>query len=288
MSHATDSPPPPQSLADALPKRPVAVTPPLTVAPLGSLGMVALLLTFLGGLAWWLGPDLVRDWRIGSDAIPAADVRLENPRCASRLAVLNLCDVTLADERTPGEKRRLWYAFIGTGAAEDLAVLQPLRSASDPRLVATTLGLARRTQRALTLALGLALIGACIAAVVRMIQQSLVNFRAFRRLSGQRLTPVVVDIERNNLVPPRRRLWVYLYDDVGKRERAFIELPSKDRPLFTDSSEKRALALRGERGGMPLLIDARLKCLDLTGPEKESFYAACRAAFGLPGGSASP
>ncbi len=271
------------NLADALPSRPVAVKPPQTVAPLGSLGMFALLFTLMGGLLWWLGPDLVRDWRIGSDATPAGEVRIESPRCRSRLLVLNLCDVTLVDERSAGVvQRTLWYLFIGTGAADGLTAVQPLRSAADLGLVSTTLGLERRAQRSLTLALAVALLAACIAAVARMLQQSLSNLSAFRGLSGQRLTPVVVDIERNNLVPPRRRLWVYLYDDGGRRQRAFIELPSKDRPLFTDASEKRALALRGERGGMPLLIDARLGCLDLTGPEKEAFYAACRAAFGLP------
>ncbi len=166
--------------------------------------------------------------------------------------------------------------------------MQPLRSATDPALVSTTFGLERRTERSFTLALAVALLLACIAAVARMVQQSLSNLSAFRGLSGQRLVPIVVDIERNNLVPPRRRMWVYLYDDDGRRGRAFIELPSKDRPLFTDSSEKRALALRGERGGTPLLMDARLECLDLTASEKEAFYAACRRAFGVPGSRASP
>jgi len=273
------------SLADALPKRPVAVTPPQTVAPLGSLGMFALLFMLVGGLAWWLGPDLVRDWRIAGDATQAADVRIESRRCRSRLAVFNLCDVTVIDERSAaGAKRTFWYVFIGTGAADGLAAVQPLRSAADPGLISTTLGLGRRTERSLTLALAVALLAACIAAVARMVQQSLSNLGAFRGLSGQRLVPVVVDIERNNLVPPRRRLWVYLFDDGGRRERAFIELPSKRRPLFTDASEKRALALRGERGGIPLLIDAGLECLDLTAPEKEAFYAACRRAFARPDG----
>ena len=277
------------SLADALPNRPVAVTPPRTVAPLGSLGMFALLFALLGGLLWWLGPDLVRDWRVGRDAAQATNVRIESPRCGSRLVVLNLCDVTLIDERgAGGAKRTAWYAFIGTRAAEGLTAVQPLRSATDPALVSTTFGLERRTERSFTLALAVALLLACIAAVARMVQQSLSNLNAFRGLSGQRLVPIVVDIERNNLVPPRRRLWVYLYDDDGRRGRAFIELPSKDRPLFTNSSEKRALALRGERGGTPLLMDARLECLDLTASEKEAFYAACRRAFGVPDSRASP
>jgi len=267
-------------LSDALPSRPVAVTP-RTIAPLSALGIFGLLFAVLGGLVWWLGPDLARDWRIGSDANAAGDVRVEAARCRSRLVVLNLCDVTLADERGAEPARRtLWYAFIGTNPSNGLAAMQPLRSRSDPALVTTTLGGEKRSARTVTLAVAVALIAACIVAVARVMQQGLRNQRAFRALSGQRLIPVVVDIERNNLLPPRRRLWVYLYDDGGRQARAFIELPSKDRPLFTDPSEKRALALRAERGGVPLLLDARLGCLDLTAPEKEAFYAACRAAFG--------
>jgi hypothetical protein len=267
-------------LSDALPSRPVAVTP-RTVAPLGALGMFALLFAVLGGVVWWLGPDLARDWRIGSDATPAGDVRVEEARCRSRFVVLNLCDVTLADQRGADPARRtLWYAFIGTKPSNGPAAMRPLRSGSDPGLVATTLGLEKRSARSVTLAIAVALLASCIAAVARMMQQGLRNLRAFRALSGQRLIPVVVDIERNNLLPPRHRLWVYLYDDGGRRARAFIELPSRDRPLFTDSSERRAVALRGERGGIPLLLDARLGCLDLTAPEKDAFYAACRAALG--------
>jgi hypothetical protein len=273
-------------LADALPSRPFAVTPPQTVAPLASLGIFALPLAVLWGLVWWLGPDLVRDWRIGSDATPAGDVRVEEVRCRSRFFVLNLCDVVLAGEASEGPaKRTLWYAYIGAKASNGPAAARPLRSASDRRLVSTALGLQARTARSLTLALAAALLLACAAAVARMTLQGLRNRRAFRALSGQRLVPVVVDIERHNLLPPRRRLWVYRYHDGDSQARAFIELPSRDRPLFIDSSEKRAIALRGERGGVPLLLDARLGCLDLTGPEKEAFYAACRAALALQDGA---
>jgi hypothetical protein len=275
-----------KGLADALPSRGVAVTAPRTVVPPGSLGVFALLFALLGGLSWWLGPDLVRDWQIGGDATPAADVRIEQARCRSRLRVVHLCDATLVDERGPAPARRtLWYAFADIEAPSGLAALRPLRSASDPGLVSTTLGLEKRGQRSLALALAVALLVLCIAAVARMTQQGLRSQRAFRGLSGQRLVPTVVEIERNNLVPPRRRLWVYRYDDAGGRQRAFMELPSRQRPLFTDPTERRALAVRGERGGTPLLLDARLECLDLTADEKETFHAACRTAFGAQHGA---
>lgn len=276
-------------LADALPRRPVAVRPPQTVAPLALLRLFAMLFGALGGMLWWLGPGLARDWRIGNDAVAASGIRIEAARCRSRLVVLHFCDVAL--ENQPGTAaggRRLWYVFIdapiGAQAAERIA---PLRSRSSPELLATDLGLAKLIQRSLTLMLAAGILALCIGVAVRALQQGLRTASAFRGLSGARLIPVVVEIERHNLVPPRRRLWVYLYDGVGRQERASIELPSKDRPLFTDASEKWALALRGAEAGAPLLLDGRLTCLDLTAAEKAAFYAACRRAFGVEDGGNS-
>ena len=90
---------------------------------------------------------------------------------------------------------------------------------------------------------------------------------------------IAVEIERKNIVPPRRRMWVYLYDDGGRVGRAVVELSSKDGLVFLTADEKWALALRGEQGGTPLLLDSRLTCLDLTEGEKAAFHEACRAAL---------
>lgn len=273
-------------LADALPRRPIAVRPPQTVGPLALLGVLALLIGALAGLLGWLGPNLVEDWRFG-DAAPARDVRVEEARCRSRFFALQVCDATLAQDGTgAAAKRTLWYVFVGAKDKERAVV--PLRSRSDPAHLSTDLGQEKLLSRSATLALAVALLALCIGAAGLVAQQGFHNLSAFRDLSGQQLTPVVVEIERHNFLPPRRRLWVYLYDDGGKQGRAFLELPARDRPLFTDASEKHALALRGAAGGTPLLLDANLACLDLTEAEKAAFYAACRKALGLPeGGSAA-
>lgn len=267
----------PADLADALPRRPVAVRPPQTVGPLALLGVFALLIGALAGLLRWLGPSLVEDWRIG-DTAAAHDVRIEEARCQSRFFVLQFCNVTLAEDGAT-DKRTPWYVFLG--AKDDRRAVVPLRGRSDPARLSTDLGQEKLLSRSATLALGVALLALCIGAALRVALQGYHNLRAFRGLSGQRLTPVVVEIERQNFLPPGRRLWVYLYDDGGKRGRAFVELPSRERPLFTDASEKHALALRGAHGGTPLLLDGKLACLDLTETEKAAFYAGCRKAFGL-------
>src|SRR5262245_27794298 len=123
-------------LADALPRRPVAVRPPQTVEPVALLGVFALLIGALASLLWWLGPDLVKDWRMG-DAIAANEVRIEEARGRSRFLALQICDTTLAEEGTAA-KRTLWYVFMGA-KGDERAVL-PLRSRSDPAHLSTDLG----------------------------------------------------------------------------------------------------------------------------------------------------
>lgn len=264
-------------LADALPRRPIAVRPPPTIGPLAGFGLFAMLFGMLGGVLWWLGPDLASDWRIRNDVVSAArDARIERARCRTWLGLIKVCDVTYADD-SGGSERTLWYLFIGAPGEERTELL---RSRTDPAQVVTSLGLENLYNRVAALALLLVVLAFCIAAAVQVLHKGMRTRRAFIDMSGQRLTPVVVEIERKNLVPPRRRMWVYLYDDDGKQGRAVVELPSKDRVLFVTADERWALAVRGVQGGPPLLLDAKLTCLDLTEAEKAVFYDACRTAFG--------
>ena len=107
----------------------------------------------------------------------------------------------------------------------------------------------------------------------------MVTRRALAALSGQRLSPVVVGVEGKIAIAHKRRRWTYLYDAGGRQERAFIELAKGNDPLFVTPDGKRALALEGQDGGVPLLLDAKLSSLDLSDAEKEAFFAACRKAL---------
>jgi len=263
-------------LTHALPRRPIAVRrPPGTVGLAAMLGPFALLFGLLGLVLWGLGPDIANDWRMRNDAVSAAgDVRAEAARCRSWLAVVRACSVTYAD--STGGKRSLWYLYFGAPGEERIELV---RSRSDPALISTNVGLERLTGRTLAMALLAGVLLLCIAVAAHVVHKGATLQRAFAAMSGQRLTPVVVEIERKNLVPPRRRMWVYLYDDDGKPGRAVVELSSKDRLLFVTAGERWALALRGEQGGTPLLLDSRLSSLDLTEAEKAAFLEACGAAF---------
>jgi hypothetical protein len=274
----------PNTLANALPKRPIVVRPP-AASRLASLGLFALLLGMLAGILAWLGPDLVRDSRIGHATAAAHGARIEETRCRAWLRVLTFCHIDVA-ERTDGAetKRTLRYAFVGTASDQPV---QLQRSRSDSSLLTTDLGLERFFSRLITLVLfcAIPLIGIRVTAVMQ--EDARRAERAFAAMSGRPLTPVIVEIERRNLMPPRRRLWAYLYESEAGRQRAVVEWPAADRPIFTAADEKRAVALQADGGGAPLLLDAKLSCLDITDAEREAFYAACRAAFAGPQSSDS-
>jgi hypothetical protein len=269
-----------QALSRALPRRPIAVRPPPASASLVSLGPIVLLLGMLAGILAWLGPDLVRDWSIRDGAVAADRARLEEVRCRTWLRVLRFCHIAVVEELGDAEARRtLRYAFIAM-AQEQPVTLR--RSRSDPALLTTEIGLQMFFSRLITLTLFCAIVVLCIGVTAMALVRAATAQRAFAAMSGQRLMPVVVEIERKNFVPPHRRLWAYLYDGESGSERATIEWPARVRPLFTSAQERWAVALQGERSDAPLLLDAGLTCLDLTEPERAAFYAACRAAFGEP------
>ena len=280
MSNASSpNPGVPAALAAALPRRPIVVQPPAS-GQLGYLALLALLFAILAGILAWLGPDLTRDWNI-RDATAAADsARIEETRCRTWLGVLSFCHIAVADPAAGTEAQRtLRYAFIGRAGEQPI---QLQRSRSDPSLLTSDLGLERVLSRLITLVLFCAVPLFAMRVTVVTHENAEKALRAFAAMSGRRLTPVIVEIERKNFVPPRRRLWVYLHDGESGRERAHIEWPARDRPLFTSEEEKWAVALKGERDGPPLLLDAGLTCLDLTDAERAAFYEGLRAAFARP------
>jgi hypothetical protein len=250
-------------------------------------GLFTMLFGLLAGVLWWLGPDLVNDWRMDRDVIEAraGEATLGDARCRSRLAVFTVCDITFTAGATAegagSASRTLWYFFIGTADAEPIMLLRQ-RQAADrrPMVITTNLGLARLHQRLLTLALMVGLIVFCIAISVEMLRAAARTRRALMDLSGQKLSALVVRIEGSLLIATRRRRWTYLYEDGGgEAQRAFVELPSRLDPLFVTRDGKRALALQGPHGGVPLLLDAELSSLDLSLAERQAFFAACRTAF---------
>jgi hypothetical protein len=275
MSAQSPSP----DLSGLMPRRGVAVRPPRGVET-GTVGLLVLLTAFLIGLLAGLGPSLVDDLRLRRDAVAAPDLQLRDAQCRSWINVLQFCSATIERSGDAASGARVVrYAFFGSsGDRPTMAV----RSAGGPERVGTDLGVAQVASRAVTLALFAGVLVFCIGVAAGVLRRGLAMRQAFARMGGQRLMPVVVDMERNNRLPPRRRLWVYSYDAGGRRERVMAEWPSAWQPLFTTIDESRALALQGAGGGVPMLLDAGLNGVDLNEAEKAAFREAFRTAFGEP------
>jgi hypothetical protein len=266
------------ALSAALPDRPITVRPPQTIGLGSAIGLFALLFSLLGGALWWLGPDLVRDWRIKGDVVAAGDARLEDARCGTRLFAIKVCEIIFTVRAAGGDQRRtLWYLLIGTAGQEQVALLQ---ARSDPSAVSTDLGLAHLLNRTFTLAAIAAFLVFCIGLSVQVVRQGNENRQTFAALSGRPMKIVIVAIEGSFIAAHKRRRWNYLYGEQGKQMRSSIELATSREPLFTGADRRRALAvIAADGGGAPLLLDAHLSSLDLTEAEKEAFFQVCRRAL---------
>ena len=261
-------------LTDLFPQRGISVRPPRSVEG-GTLGVIVLFAVFLIGLLGGLGPSLLDDMRLRGESVATADPRLGEVHCRSWIGVFRFCSITIEGNGT----RTLRYAYFGTAHELPRTVVS---SANDTTLIGTDLGVAKVASRITVLALLAGAMMCCLGIAAGILRRGMAARRTFARAREQRLVPVIVEMERNNRLPPRRRLWVYCYDDGGRRERALAEWPSAWRPLFTSKDESRALALRGANGLAPMLLDAGLNGVDLTEAEKAAFHERFRALFGDP------
>jgi hypothetical protein len=267
--------------AAALPDRPIAVRPPATIRPQSSIARFTVLVGLLVGALWWLGPDLARDWRIRRDTIAARDARMGEARCLSAFRVLRTCDVPFSEGADTGSRWVLWYFYLDMAEPGPIVLLRD-GSAPDagPETITTNLGLDKLYHRLFTLVVIVAILMLLFVTSVRALRTGTAARRAFQHLNGQRLSPVVVALDGSFLTGLKRRRWTYLYDDAGGRPGwAFVELSNRTEPLYAAQDGKRALAVTGPGGGVPMLLDADLSALDLTATEKEAFFEVCRSAL---------
>lgn len=270
-----DAQPPVLDFSGMLPDRPITVRPPRTVGALSAFGMFSLLFA-LGCLLWTLvGADVARDWRVGGDPVAAADARVDDVHCRSWLYIFGLCSVTATDSRNAAERVVTFrYAYIGRGPAPAVALL---RSRGDAALLTTDLGLSTLASRTLVLLLLAGVLIGAIGALASVVHRANRTRRGFAALNRQHLEPILVEMERNNALPPRRRIWIYRYPGSGGGDTAMVEMHSRNRPIFVTKDERWAIAVRGPAGTVPMLLDGNLDTLDLAHEEKVAFLEKCRA-----------
>jgi hypothetical protein len=103
------------------------------------------------GLAWYQGPLLVRDFRIGSDTVPAAQARLVKGQCKSRVFVIQFCDLQIDHARDGATHRtELNYIFVDFSFGDySVSLLSPK---DDRSTVTTDIGQGMLWNRAASLA----------------------------------------------------------------------------------------------------------------------------------------
>jgi hypothetical protein len=270
-----DTRPPALDFSGMLPDRPITVRPPRTVGGLSAFGMFSVLF-LLACIVWTLvGADVVRDWRIGADPVAAADARVDEAHCRTWLFVFGLCSVSATDTQAAAEHKLTFrYAFLGRESAEPITLL---RSRNDPALLTTDLGRRHLNGRTLVLLLLTGVLLGAIAAIASVVHSANRTRQGFAALSRQQLEPTLVEMERNNALPPRRRVWIYRYANSKGSNTAMVELHSRIRPIFVTKDERWAMAVRGPEGTVPMLLDGNLDSLDLAHDEKVVFLEKCRA-----------
>lgn len=253
----------------AFPNRPLTLKPGRGAAGGWTLAVVCVLLFggFLALVAFQIVPAIRDDLTIREAARPAAQVRISEGRCRSRIVVFQDCEVTLNWRGKDGPlTRRVSYMFVEPHFG-DWRVL-PMMDPARPDLVSTDLGLERLTNRIATA------IGAAVLALLLIGGGFLGAFKAQRKvrevkaLSGRLLRPVPVRF----LGAGQGHNW-RVQDEHG----AEFEWPvgKKDRPFVLDDQRGLVLALRDPAGGPAFPLDEKLRLVALT-PEERARVLAVR------------
>jgi hypothetical protein len=156
----------------------MAYAPPATrrdALKQGIFGLLGVLLFGIGIAAMIASelPGIRDDLSVREAARPMPGLRVVEGRCRSRLMLIQSCDVTLGWSGKDGSgTRRLSYTFVEPHAG-DWSV-QPVADPARPQLVTTDLGLARLTNRIVSL------IGLALAGVLLIIGSLLMILGAFR------------------------------------------------------------------------------------------------------------
>lgn len=262
----------------AFPNRPLAVRVPARTWPARVFAVFGALL--FGACGIWFGisylPGVVTDFSLRGVAQPVPTARVSNGHCTTRKGILTDCDVTLSRSiKGRGEvSRNVSYFFVDfhTGNYTVAVMADPAR----PDLLTTDMGLDYYWDRAITLAVFLAIMfGLAVASLVALFAPNKARVLE-RALSGRPLTPTLaipVTIQKN--------LWTVRDEH---NQRTAWPVPGKAIPFGVPGPRILAVTAPGVGGMVPL--DEDLSWLDLTDEERRRLHAAANVAPGpLPAGA---
>jgi hypothetical protein len=256
------------TLAEAFPKRPLAVRQPYALWRGLLMGAVGVLIIAGGGL--WLGqkmaPDLLGDFALRGTAQPVPGGRLVSGRCSSKLMLIHDCTLTLSVRGKDGVvTREVHYLFVDPHTGS-YTVEQILGDPARPETLTTDIGMDRLWNRAITLVVmaGLMLViglGSLVLARGGARQRRLV-----RALSGKVLTPAVLYLESEG-----QRGWTVR--EPSGTARHDWKVAGNVQPFWLDRDRRLLLGVRAEGIPTAMPIDARLRWLGLAAEERAALQA---------------
>lgn len=224
-----------------------------------------------GIFAYFSGIPIVREWSLVGRAVAAPTIRVEAD-CKVQTFVFWSCTMSYyrADaRRTKMGSKKLF--FVSTRSST--FTVRPLQSPDQPAVITSDFALEHLWNRALTLAVCILVFlfvaGYAAVAATRWIHSSL----DLKRLSGRRLTPVVVRLKPT---PEKQRRWealwqrYMLYEHDGREYSMVTRLTQMPLRL----SENAVLAVRAESHSKPILLDGDLRMLDFTQAERAAVIKA--------------
>ncbi|PYE42616.1 hypothetical protein DFI02_106191 [Rhizobium sp. PP-F2F-G20b] len=252
----------------SLPRRPLRLPPDVISTPRAYYWSTPIILALCVFLLVWEGPGVLRDFTISQNPVLIEDGDVQNGRCTTRKAIFTDCEA------------RLVYSYGGKDYASDVEIMFVdfhvgdyetglVISGDHPELATMSLGLDKLWNRIITLTLFVLFLGGL---GIGMIFLSLRIWRVRRQLRHPAmLVPVPVEIAAFDR---KRNILSITYndtiaDDKTKRS-AYTRMRNGEEPLIVGASGTKAVALAVRHGNtaLPVLLDDRLKRIELTDAER--------------------
>lgn len=257
----------------ALPDRPLGLARDVISTPRAYFWSTPIILALTIFMLVWEGPGVVRDFQISQNPLVLEDGDVRNGQCKTRKAIFTDCKAQLVyryEGRSYSTDVEVMFVDLHVGDYETGLVI----SADHPELATMTLALDKLWNRIITLTVFVLLLGGSSLAMV-FLALRIQRVRRQLRLPA-RLTPVPVEI---TAFDRKRNILSITYNDKIADDRtgrsAYTRMPSREEPFVIGEANGKAVGLAVRHGdtALPVLLDDRLRRIDLTDTERASALA---------------
>lgn len=266
-----------------LPTRPLTIKRDAISTPVSYYFSIPILLAIAVFMVVTEAPGILRDYKISQNPLVVEDGNIDG-QCTTRKAIFTTCEVSLAYEH--GGQRyekdvEVMFVDMHSGDYETGLVI----AADEPQLATITLGLDMLWNRIITLAVFATLLG---GGALVMLFLALRIWRARGQLQQPALlTPIHVEI--TGMDNKNKNLAVTYADRLSERKTkrvAFTRFETGEEPIIVGESGSNLVALAVWHGNtsLPVLLDDRLKRIDMSEQERTDALTPLLASANPAGG----